>query len=132
MRGQMPMSSPRPGQNTFQSKSVNTANNSYKFANAARNIPNTQAAAPMQVTQVQPSGTDLSNLASQPPEYQKQYIGDNLFFRISQIDQHNAPKITGMLLEMDIPELIHLLESEESLKEKVEEARGLLKGAQFQ
>jgi len=102
----------------------------YKFSNTARNTANIQSSPAVQIQVPQTQSTDLANLASQPQEYQKQFIGDNLFYKISQIDQQHAPKITGMLLEMDIPELLHLLESEESLKEKVDEALTLLKGSQ--
>ena len=37
-----------------------------------------------------------------------------------------AGKITGMLLEIDNSELVHMLEHQESLKSKVEEAVAVL------
>ncbi|KAA6380227.1 MAG: hypothetical protein EZS28_024247, partial [Streblomastix strix] len=43
------------------------------------------------------------------PNQQKQYIGEFLYTKISTIDEPNVGKITGMILELDIVELINLL-----------------------
>lgn len=42
-----------------------------------------------------------------------------------------APHLTGMLLEMDNSELLHMLEVPESLKAKVEEAQAVLNDHQL-
>lgn len=64
----------------------------------------------------------ISMLASAPEEQKKQMIGERLFPLIKSIEPTLAGKITGMLLEMDNGELIHLIESKEALQEKVAEA----------
>ena len=57
-----------------------------------------------------------------PPVLVKQMIGEQLFPMISKIEPINAAKITGMFLEMDNKELYILLDSEQQLKNKVDEA----------
>lgn len=60
-----------------------------------------------------------SMLAAAPPQEQKQMLGERLFPLIQQMHTELAGKITGMLLEIDNSELLHMLESRESLKAKV-------------
>ncbi|KAJ1725778.1 Protein phosphatase PP2A regulatory subunit B [Coemansia erecta] len=66
-------------------------------------------------------------LASAPEEEQKQMLGESLYPMIAVHDEERAPKITGMLLEMDNSELLHLLENSDALKAKVDEAIQVLK-----
>ena len=63
-----------------------------------------------------------SALASAAPEVQKNMLGERLYPRIHQSQPDLAGKITGMLLELDNSELLHLLESPAALKAKIEEA----------
>ncbi|EPZ31985.1 polyadenylate binding protein [Rozella allomycis CSF55] len=63
----------------------------------------------------------LANLAAAPPAEQKKRLGDRLFPLIHAKEPELAPKITGILLEMDIAELLHLLESPEALNLKISE-----------
>jgi len=63
-----------------------------------------------------------SALASATNEQQKQMLGERLFPLIQQSHQELAGKITGMLLEMDNSELLHLLEDGNALTAKVREA----------
>jgi polyadenylate-binding protein len=46
---------------------------------------------------------------------------------VEQLEPDNAAKVTGMLLEMDQTEVLHLLESPEALKAKVAEAMDVLR-----
>ena len=66
-------------------------------------------------------------LAQADPQMQKHMIGERLYPLISQRNAANAGKITGMLLEMDNAELLHLIESPESLAMKIEEAVDVLR-----
>ena len=60
-----------------------------------------------------------SMLAAAPPQEQKQMLGERLFPLIQNMYPDLAGKITGMLLEIDNSELVHMLEHQESLKSKV-------------
>ncbi|KAL7980640.1 hypothetical protein Chor_001794 [Crotalus horridus] len=59
-----------------------------------------------------------SMLAAAPPQEQKQMLGERLFPLIQAMHLSLAGKITGMLLEIDNSELLHMLESPESLRSK--------------
>uniref|UniRef100_H2YP41 Polyadenylate-binding protein n=1 Tax=Ciona savignyi TaxID=51511 RepID=H2YP41_CIOSA len=71
-----------------------------------------------------------SMLAAAQPQEQKQMLGERLYPLIEQSHPDLASKITGMLLEIDNSELLHMLESRESLKAKVEEAVAVLQAHQ--
>lgn len=71
-----------------------------------------------------------SMLAAAPPQEQKQMLGERLFPLIQSMHPSLAGKITGMLLEIDNSELLHMLESPESLRSKVEEAVAVLQAHQ--
>jgi polyadenylate-binding protein len=55
-------------------------------------------------------------------------LGEKLFPAIARLQPELAGKITGMMLEMDNSELLILLESEQQLRFKVEEALRVLQG----
>ncbi|XP_063281919.1 embryonic polyadenylate-binding protein [Pelobates fuscus] len=67
-----------------------------------------------------------SMLAGALPQEQKQMIGERIYPLIHEMHAGLAGKITGMLLEIDNSELLHMLESPESLQSKVEEAVAVL------
>jgi len=69
---------------------------------------------------------NTSMLASAPLEQQKQMLGERLFTLIKQLHSKDVEKITGMLLEMDNSELLHLIEAPEALSSKVMEAVSVL------
>ncbi|ESQ53729.1 hypothetical protein EUTSA_v10024683mg [Eutrema salsugineum] len=74
-----------------------------------------------------PIGALASNLANASPEQQRTMLGENLYPLVEQLEAESAAKVTGMLLEMDQTEVLHLLESPEALKAKVAEAMDVLR-----
>uniref|UniRef100_A0A3Q2XPN8 Polyadenylate-binding protein n=1 Tax=Hippocampus comes TaxID=109280 RepID=A0A3Q2XPN8_HIPCM len=100
----------------------------YKYGAAIRSplnpMPHTQPAGHT------PKPLTASVLASAPPLEQKQMLGECLFPLIQSMHQDLAGKITGMLLEIDNSELLHMLESPESLTSKVDEAVAVLQAHQ--
>ncbi|KAF3822665.1 hypothetical protein GH733_008039 [Mirounga leonina] len=85
----------------------------YKYAAGVRN--------PQQHLNAQPQVT---------MQQQKQMLGERLFPLIQAMHPTLAGKITGMLLEIDNSELLHMLESPESLRSKVDEAVAVLQAHQ--
>ncbi|XP_022196028.1 polyadenylate-binding protein 4-like [Nilaparvata lugens] len=71
-----------------------------------------------------------SMLSSANATDQKQMLGERLFPVIYRMYPELAGKITGMLLEIDNTELLHMLEHHESLQAKVEEAVAVLQAHQ--
>jgi polyadenylate-binding protein len=105
----------------------------------AENVRNVRAAGPgmqmggmlpqQQAEVVMPAPNEpltIKALAAAPEEMRKQMIGERLFPLIKVEQPQLAGKITGMLLEMDNGELIHLLESQAALHEKIQEAMQVL------
>ncbi|KAG5896487.1 hypothetical protein JTB14_005866 [Gonioctena quinquepunctata] len=80
------------------------------------------------------NGGDISinpnALAGAAPQEQKQIIGEKLFRVVEKMYPDIAGKITGMLLEIDNTELIHMIENKDSLRAKVEEAIAVLQAHQ--
>jgi len=135
----MPVSSQVPGRPPAQPQPPvppQTNRPNYKFTTQIRNPPGVQ---PNPVMQQQPQQAVLiqgqepltaSMLAAAPPQEQKQMLGERLFPLIQRMYPDLAGKITGMLLEIDNSELLHMLESNESLEAKVKEAVAVLQAHQ--
>ncbi|XP_022068941.1 polyadenylate-binding protein 1A [Acanthochromis polyacanthus] len=108
----------------------------YKYAAGVRNTQQHMTAQPqvaMQQPAVHVQGQEpltASMLAAAPPQEQKQMLGERLFPLIQNMHPSLAGKITGMLLEIDNSELLHMLESPESLRSKVDEAVAVLQAHQ--
>ncbi|GKU98919.1 hypothetical protein SLEP1_g11854 [Rubroshorea leprosula] len=78
------------------------------------------------------TGALATALANAPPDQQRTLLGEHLYPLVEQLEHENAAKVTGMLLEMDQPEVLHLLESPEALKAKVAEAMEVLRNVSQQ
>ncbi|KAM4737913.1 polyadenylate-binding protein 1-like [Anableps anableps] len=112
----------------------------YKYSSGVRNpLHVVTVPAPMTRPQVVPASVaepavhipgpeplTASMLAAAPLMDQKQLLGERLYPLIHALHPNLAGKITGMLLEIDNSELLHMLESPESLNSKVEEAIAVL------
>ncbi|KAM6983111.1 polyadenylate-binding protein 1-like [Tautogolabrus adspersus] len=121
-----------------------TRSGQYKYSSAVRNVtqvvtipvPMTRLQvipAPVIEQQVHIQGQEpltASLLASAQPMDQKQLLGERLYPMIHALHPNLAGKITGMLLEIDNSELLHMLESPESLHAKVDEAIAVLQAHQ--
>ncbi|CAF0773885.1 unnamed protein product [Didymodactylos carnosus] len=103
----------------------------YARTQTARNMPQTNPGH-FQNSILVPGQEPLTPaaLANATPQEQKQMLGERLFPLIQQMKPDTAGKITGMLLEIDNTELLHMLESHESLKAKVDEAIAVLQAHQ--
>jgi polyadenylate-binding protein len=103
----------------------------YKYSNPAMRTPSQamQPGQPGQPSAVHIQGQEplsASALAAAHPNDQKQMLGERLFPLIHEKYPTVAGKITGMLLEMDNAEILHLLEDRDLLNSRVEEAVAVL------
>jgi len=106
----------------------------YKYSNQAMRTPG-QGGIPAQPGQAaQAAGVVIpgqeplsaSALAAAHPNDQKQMLGERLFPLIHEKYPTVAGKVTGMLLEMDNAEILHLLEDRDLMTSRVEEAVAVL------
>ncbi|XP_042435549.1 polyadenylate-binding protein 2-like [Zingiber officinale] len=79
------------------------------------------------ISQAIPIGELTSALAKATPQQQRTLLGESLYPLVDQLEHDHAAKVTGMLLEMDQTEVLHLLESPEALSAKVAEAMEVLR-----
>jgi polyadenylate-binding protein len=103
----------------------------FKYNSNVRN-PSAQSTGPVASTPNQPPQLTAAMLAKLDPSQQRQIIGERLFplvvsnSLVAVKHKEHAGKITGMLLEMEVSELLHLLEAPEALTTKLEEAVAVL------
>lgn len=99
----------------------------YKYSTNVRNPPVPPVQGVQQVKHHKaPEKLLASMLANADPQDQKQMLGERLYPMIELAHPNMAGKITGMLLEIENSELLHMIEDEEALKAKVEEAVAVL------
>ncbi|OAX41953.1 polyadenylate binding protein [Rhizopogon vinicolor AM-OR11-026] len=115
-----PAGAPAPGVRNQQQYKLNPQTRNAGFAPAP--VAPTPAGAP------QPEAASLAPaaLANASPMEQKQMLGEIIYMNIVSAQPDLAGKITGMLLEMDNAELIHLLDSPDAMTAKVNEALAVL------
>ena len=65
-------------------------------------------------------------MANSSQEKRRQLLGDRLYSRVILHDKNQPRRTTGVLLDMETSELLFLLENDEKLKAKVEEAKIVL------
>ena len=83
------------------------------------NVPNPGMPNPQAINIPGQEPLTSAMLAAAQPQEQKQMLGERLYPLIYSMHPEWAGKITGMLLEIDNAELLHMLDSRESLKAKV-------------
>ncbi|CAI8599271.1 unnamed protein product [Vicia faba] len=96
----------------------------YRYPPPGRNLQGIPLPGVTGGTPIQALATALANA---PPEQQRTMLGEVLYPLVEKIEHGGAAKVTGMLLEMDQPEVLHLIESPEALKTKVAEAVEVLR-----
>lgn len=75
----------------------------------------------------QPEALTAAALANASPEEQKQMLGEAIYPKIAATQPQLAGKLTGMILELPVGELLHLLDDDEALASKVDEALNVLR-----
>ena len=72
-------------------------------------------------------GLTAAALAKASPEEQKQMLGEAIYPKIAVTQPELAGKLTGMILELPVTELLHLIEEQDALDAKVNEALQVLR-----
>jgi polyadenylate-binding protein len=72
-----------------------------------------------------------ASLAALDEQTQKQVLGERLYPLVAAVESTLAGKITGMLLQMEVGEVVHLLDSRDALQDSIREALDVLQTAGF-
>jgi len=94
-------------------------------ASTPRGLPGSASNAALAPASENPTFT-TEQLTNATPMEQKQLLGEAIYLKIVPDQPELAGKITGMLLEMDNLELLHLLDDPDSMNGKVSEALTVL------
>mgnify|MGYP002715280370 CR=1 FL=1 len=94
---------------------------------AGAGAPRTTAVPAQPVQPAQPEVLTAAALANASPEEQKQMLGEAIYPKIASTQPQLAGKLTGMILELPVGELLHLVEDDEALASKVDEALTVLR-----
>ncbi|KAJ4487891.1 polyadenylate binding protein [Lentinula aciculospora] len=116
-----PAGVPAPAARSPQGPQLQGQPQGYKLNPQTRNAPGV-AAIPGQGLSPEIPPFNTAVLANVSPMDQKQILGEQIYMRIAGSQPELAGKITGMLLEMDNTELLQLLESQDAMNNKVQEA----------
>lgn len=117
-----------------QSKEYGSHANRFQYTSQVRNQPtNTPNVQSQQSVPTQAGGTrlDAQALANAPPEQQRQMIGNIIYEKVvEKYPSSNIPefagRVTGILLEIPVSELLHLIENPELLSQKIQEAKNVI------
>lgn len=125
---QVPRNVMQPGMGNMAGTTANV-----RYNQNARNVSAQPAPAPSNMTVLAPLGDQspltISALAQLPEEEQKRTLGERLFPLVQEMHPNLAQKLTGMLLGVENAEVIHLLESKEALRAKLEEGISVLRSS---
>lgn len=121
------------GNNKKKNQNNQGSKRGYKYNQNARNRPDQQNVQTNKVqvrSNQQSQQVDVLNptfLAQHSSQQQKRYLGDRIYPLVHYSHPEQANKITGMLLEMDTTDILHLLENTDALNAKIVEALNVLK-----
>lgn len=120
-----PVQPPPPQQQTIPRSS----NRSMRYSQSSRTTSDMESAETGEIA----SGSEntISSLpASATPEQRRVMLGEQLYPLVDKLEHERAGKVTGMLLELDLTEILQLIKSPEALRAKVNEAMDVLRLAQ--
>lgn len=114
----------RPVSSGGGSSSVGASNNENNFGSNAGGIISGSPSSSANM-----NSSAFSSLNDHLP-IQQQHLGERLFPKVQTLHPNNAQRITGMLLELPPTQLLVLLASEETLRQKANEAMDIIMSRQ--